>query len=174
MVVVAIIGMMMAVIVPRMLKRPPQAEWPVVVDMINDLIALARQEAMTYQETHRLAFDIKSEEQIIRVERESRDPEDPIKKIYAPVVSLYMKTDYTLPDSVRIRGVFWGKEEQLEQNKGEAFCYIKADGLVQPVTIHLVRLDEFEEQEEGLTLKMSPFYGQFSYESGLKKPGASL
>ncbi len=174
MVVVAIIGMIIATTVPRILKRPSQAEWPVVVDMINDLVTLARQEAMTFQVAHRVTFAIKGEDQVIRVEGESTDPENPSRKIYRPITSLYMKTDYLLPDAIRIRGVFWGKEEQLEQNKGEAYCYVMPNGLVQSVLVHLVRFDEFEEEEDGLTLQMSTFYGQFSFREGLKKPGASL
>lgn len=166
-----IISMMMTVIVPRMMKRPSETEWPVVVDMINDLVTLARQEAMTYQVIHRITIDIKGEEQVIRVEREEKDPENAAKKIYAPVSSLYMKTEYILPETIKVRGVFWGKEEQLEQNKGQAACYIMTDGLVQQVMIHLARLDEFEEQEDIISLELNPFYGQFSYTEGLKKPG---
>ena len=105
----------------------------------------------------------------IAVEEENEDPEKPTRKIYEQVHSHYFNTKYQLADEIKINGVYHGREEMMEENKGQGFCYVIPDGLVQDVLVHLTRRLHGE-PESRASFKITPFFGKFEYFEGHVKP----
>ncbi|KKQ48507.1 MAG: hypothetical protein US69_C0020G0003 [candidate division TM6 bacterium GW2011_GWF2_38_10] len=170
-VVIGIMGFMAAIIVPRLAMRTPQAEWSTILVDLNDIIFFARQEAISEQCTHRLVFKHnKKGDDMVLIQKEVDDPEAPGKKKYAQVESEYFNTAYTFHSSIKLRAVYYGKLELMAENKGEGFCYIIADGLVQDVIVHLVRKPQDKGNEVLGSYILSPFFGEFEFKDGLVRP----
>lgn len=172
MVVVGIMALTAAILVPRFLFRTPQAEWPTILADLNDLIFFARQEAISSQKIYRLNFKSNGENpDTIVVEEEYPDPEKPWRKMYRLASSFYFKAKYTFHESVKLKAVYLGKDEYLTNNKGEGYCYVIPDGLVQDVIIHVVRRDREKGFEISASFIVSPFFGRFEFREGLVRPG---
>lgn len=170
MVVIFLIGIISAIVIPRVAYRAPKSEWPNILDEVNNLVFFARQEAAANQKNYRLNFKSQSTGQdSVWVEEENDDPEKPMHKIYSAVSSSYFTPKYLFHESVKIKAVYLGKEEQLTEQRGQAFCYVIPDGLVQEVVMHLVRkVDDAEEVRA--TFKMMPFLGKFEHYEGFLRP----
>ena len=174
MVTVVIIGIMAVMIFPRMLRRSPNVEWAHVNKELNNLLYFARQEAILNKEIYRLAIETKGPEHIISVETQKPDPAKPGQKKYMHAPSEYFEARYTLPSALKIHAVYKGKQEQLEENKQVAHCYIIPDGLVEDMLIHMKRSNEKQSEHESTdtkgTFKIEPFFGTFTFSSGYSKP----
>ena len=159
-----IIGLGASMVVPRLLRRSPDTEWPALQEELNTMLCFARQEAIRTQKVHRLAFNKKQRTMI--VEERDGDTEKGEPK-FSLVSSLYFSTTYTFPGSVHIDTVKLGKKDLFEENKASAWCYIVPNGLVQQIIITLVR------DEQGKTEKKSfeaaPFLGVFAEVEGARE-----
>ncbi len=168
-VVLFLIGIISSIGVPAFLKRDSKAEWPAVLDDINNLVIFARQEAISNQAVYRLVFKKQNKgRDLVLVQREGRDPEKPLQKIYNNATSGYIKTRYELPEQIKFKALYHGKDEEFEENKGQGYCYVIPDGLVQDVMIHLIKKKNKNEQQA--TLRMAPFFGKFEFFDGLIRP----
>ena len=167
MVVVVIIGILATMILPRIMKREPTSSGESITEEINNLVYYARQEAISNQKNYRLHFKSnRFEQDFVEVEEEGRDAEKPQKIIYIPVTS-YFKTKYLLPKNTTLESFYIGKEEQFAENKGNAYCNVIPNGLVQESLIHLSQEDEEDpEYKSEVSLKMSPFFGRFELNEG--------
>ena len=171
MIVMVVIGMLATIAIPRFFRKTPQSDWTTIVDEINNLVYYARQEAISTHKVYRLHFVAKKDEtDSVMVEVEENDPEKAGRKIYLPVKSYYFNPVYKLPEIIEIEAVYHGKEEQLSENKSNAYCHVIPDGLVQETLIHLVRTEEKQESKSSLT--MLPFFGKFELTKGFLKPEA--
>ena len=169
MLVVVVVGMVATIIPKWLIKKEPSSEWPVVLDQFDDLIYYARQEAVATQNNYRLSFKQNVvDPDFVVVEQEESDPEDFSKKIYKQVFSEYFDTKYELPDSIKMQKFYRSKKNEFEENKGNAYCYIIPNGLVQPGMIHLLR--KVEDREERVTFKIAPFLGKFEFVEGFLRP----
>ena len=169
MVVIFLLGVMATTIVPRLLRRSPSVEWPNVLDDVNNLVFFARQEAIANHKLYRLTFKKSSKKSdCIMVEEEQEDPEKPQRKIFKQASSYIFNTKYTLPEETKISAVYHGREEMTAENKGQGFCHVIPDGLVQDILIHFTRATN--EPQPYATFKMMPFFGKFEYLDGHVKP----
>lgn len=176
MVVMALIGVMAAFVLPRFVHRTPTAEWPVIIDELNNLVTFARHEAIANHKIYRLTFTKDQQQKItIDVQEENPDPEHPNKKVYPPATSDYFNPHYTFHESVLLKTLYNGKQKTLvEDEKGIAYCYIIPDGLTQDITLHLFHksnpVEKNQSEEKGVTIKLHPFAGVFTIEEGFIKP----
>lgn len=168
-VVITIIGIIIALIVPRLAHHPPQAEWSTILNDLNDVVYFARQAAISDQKVCRLLFKSnQNSPDTVTIQEEADDPERPGKKIYTAISSHFFNTTYTFHESVKLKAVYHGKVEEFADNKGQGFCYIIHDGLVQDILIHLVRKDKNVEMPA--SLKIMPFFGKFEFHDGHVRP----
>jgi prepilin-type N-terminal cleavage/methylation domain-containing protein len=171
MVVIVIIGIMAAIMIPRFTQKSPRAEWPMIVDDLNNLVFFARQEAIANQKNYRLAFtNTQNHALMVVVEEEKQNPEKPEQIIYEPAFSYYFTPQYIFHESVSLKAFFVNKTKKIEEGeKGKEYCYVIPDGLVQDITLQLFHKNSPD--EKGVTLKMMPFYGIFTIEEGFTRPG---
>ena len=173
MVVVVIIGILATMFLPRLAKREPGSKWEDITEEINNLVNYARQEAIANHKNYRLHFKSNRYEQdLVEVEEEGHDPEKPQKIVYQSVTSDYFSPKYLIPKNTNFEAFYIGKEEQFADNKGNAYCHIIPNGLVQEVLIHISQDQETKEGEQissEMSLKMSPFFGRFELSEGFMK-----
>lgn len=169
MVVLALIGLLISMVAPRLSRRSPSSEWRTIAEEFNNFVQFARQESIAEQVLFRLNLsrgknktpDVVLIEHLVKTD-------DAGKQEFAQMSSPYMKTRYEFADNVHIRAVYLGKQEIFIEN-GQAFCYVAPEGLVQDVYIQLTRTEEGK--EEVVTLKMLSFDGYFELIEKLVRPG---
>jgi len=159
-IVVMLVGLMATMVMPRLFRRAPNTQWKNIADDVNNLIFFARQEAIANQGIYRVRFKRKSGQKTIAVvEQEQQNPEKPGTKIYVRAYSSYFNTQYEFADVISIDAVYLGKTNQMQENDGQAYCYVVPDGLVQPIIMHLTR--KLKGKISKISLKMAPFLGTF-------------
>lgn len=170
MVVMILIGVIATIVIPRFAHRTPGAEWPTILNELNNLVTFAQQEAMANQKIYRLTFSKNQQPHCsIIVEEENIDPENPNKKIYTPASSYAIEPHYDFHESIGLKALYNGKQKTLiEDEKGTAHCYLIPDGLAQEITLYLFHKNQPE--EKGVTLTLQPFAGLFTLEEGYIKP----
>lgn len=169
MVVVALLGLLLAMVMPRLSRRAPSSEWKTVLSEFNNLAQFARQESIAEQAVFRLNFSRGKNPapDTVTVERLSKIGPDG-KQEFTQASSPYLPTKYELAETIRFRAVFHGKQDQLQEG-GQAFCYLIPDGLVQDTYVQLMRIENLK--EEAVTLKMLPFDGYFELAEKIIRPG---
>ncbi len=168
-VVVFLIGIIASIFIPRLFKRSPTAEWSSITEDLNSLALFARQEALANHFVYRLTFIANPKgTDSVRVEQEKDDPEKPGHKKYDLVSSYYLPTTYNFNTAIRLKAVYVGKTNMLDEQQGVAHCYIIPDGLVQDVIVHLVR--RLNGVETSGSFIMNPFFGRFEFNEGLIRP----
>ena len=167
--VVVVIGVVSTMMLPRLFKQKPQEKWATVLDELNNLVSFARQEAISHHNTYRLHFQItKDGVYTVKVEVEGPHPEKVNQKIYTVTKSYYFNPTYNFPSSITILAIYHGREEQFNQNRQHAYCYVIPNGLVQEILMHLVRKKDGKESK--VTFQMAPFFGKFELQTGLIRP----
>jgi len=161
-VAMAIIGLLVSM-APRLMLRQPQKDVSFVLQQLNRLVELARQEAIVSNKLHRIVFHSK----LVSLQKEEMDTENPLAINFKPVESAQLKPEYKLPDFVEMRSFFLNGKNILDEYSGDAFVYITPEGMSQPVFVQLLEIREG--REEQLTFKMQPFLGRFEREDGWVK-----
>jgi prepilin-type N-terminal cleavage/methylation domain-containing protein len=169
MVVLVLIGFLITMVAPRLSRRSQSSEWKNILSDLNSLAQLSKQESMAEQVVFRLNFirGKNNEPDSAVVERQGRLDEKSGKLEFVKVHSTYLTTLYTFAANVRLRAIYLGKQEILNES-GQAACYFVPDGLAQNVYVQLARTED--KKEEMATLKMIPFAGQFELEEKLIRP----
>lgn len=168
-IVMVIIGFMVTMIPSWLFRKRVDSSLPAVMREFNNLLLVARQQAITSQKVHRLFF--KSEKNFndyVVVQTMDKDPEKKGKEIARIVASEYLETKYDLPQGIKMEAVYLGKEELFSENRNEAYCYVSPNSLVQGIFIHVIR--KIDDLEQKVTFKVEPFLGEFELYSGFIKP----
>lgn len=168
-IVMVIIGFMVTIIPSWLFKKRVDATLPAVMQEFNNLLLVARQQAITSQKTCRLF--LKSEKNVndyVVIQTIEKDPEKPERQIARVVASQYLKTKYNLPKNIKMEAVYYDKKEMFSENRNEAYCYITPNSLVQNIFIHVIR--KVDDYQQKVTFKVEPFLGEFELHSGFLRP----
>lgn len=164
MVVIVLLGLLATIIVPRLTRRNPEAEWIHIVDTLNNMVGFARQESIVNQCPYRLAFyAFPDKEHAVVIEQEVLNPEKKNAKIYIPASSNYFPTRYTFSPEIKIINIVLNKKSQFN-GQNVAYCNLIPEGLVQAITLYLKRIEK--DKESTVTLTMLPFLGKFDLLEG--------
>ncbi len=168
-IVMVIIGFMVTIIPSWLFKKRVDVTLPAVMQEFNNLLLVARQQAIVSRKTCRLFF--KSEKNLadyVVVQTMEKNFEKPGKQIARVVASEYLETKYNLPKDIKMEAVYCGKKEMFSENKNEAYCYIMPNSLVQNIFIHITR--RMDNTEQKMTFKVEPFMGEFELHNGFLRP----
>ncbi len=152
----AIIGLGASLVMPRLIRRPHESEWPTIQHELNTMLFFARQEAIVTQKIHRITCDEKARTIVAQAPTgEDKNGE----ALYDQVYSSYFTTKYELPAQIRFGAVKLGKKNLFEEHKGLASCYVVPNGLIQEMSIELIRDDGGQITRKVYTA--APFLGTF-------------
>ena len=158
-IVVFIIGLGASLVMPRLLRRSPDKEWPSIQSELSNMLYFARQEAITSQKVHRIVFDKRKRRAIVEVDAGEHKPG---VRAYEPIKSMYYTSEYQLPEGVSFLSLVLGKKELFEENKGIGWCYVVPHGLVQDIVLKMERIDM--DQVTQRIFKVAPFLGTIEME----------
>jgi len=140
MVVIFLIGIVMAVGLPMLVKKGPS--WKTILNDMNNLVFFARQEAIAKQTTYRIEF---GQNEIVVKEGIEDPTTGKITGWNVPKNVYYIDPTYKLDPAF-----------EIEAPKD---CYVIHDGLVQETEIAIKRIDGGGSDRKIFT--MSPFDGKF-------------
>jgi prepilin-type N-terminal cleavage/methylation domain-containing protein len=169
---IAILALLVAVVVPTLMKRSPQFERKQFVAQLNGITQFAWQHAITTGVLHRIFLNIRK--RTIIVEQASKKKENGGKKVeFVPVQSPYIKTDFVWPTQLTIQSAYIdGKDTlQLFDEAYEFWFFIVPSGLTQDVILNFQdRKDTLAGRPAQLGLVLNPFTAQFKSYDKFQKP----
>lgn len=161
MIVIAIIGLTLAVVIPRM-SRNDNKQFDELVSGFQAVVQFGYTNALTTRALHRIFFDIPHHK--IRLEKSTGKANAQNKLDFEPVQLSNVKTEIPLEERFEVRHfVIQGKDEMAKAvgaTTNEMWFFIMPEGLVQEVS--LVIYDEETNRQKTLTI--NPFTAQFTVE----------
>ena len=158
---IAIIGLMMAAIIP-MFQQQPGYERKQFIAHLNSLVQRAWQESIITKTVHRVVFDVKKREAIIE---KNMTPTAINKLEFSPIKG--MNAQFRWPITIDIKQFFIEGFDELKRFTGNAatsiWFYIIPDGMTQQVTINAVDRTQLigEKRPRPFGLVLNPFLAQF-------------
>ena len=164
-IVIAIMGILATVTLPRLKKRgaSPRDEF---ATSLNALTQMAYSNALATGKIHRVLFNFKNNTVSVEMAEDKPDTTGQLK--FAPVKSDYFKSSINWPINFEMRNFFIkGKDELLGGNTPKVWFFITPEGLAQEIVINTS--DTSNEDEFALVL--NPFTAQFKvYNAFQQKP----
>ena len=159
---IAIVGFMMASLVPMLQQREPGYERKQFVARLNALMHFAWEQAVITNAVHRVLFDFKERKAFV----EKDVTKSPLEKALEFEKSKGMGAEITWPETFVIRQFIVEGFDEMKRFAGRgaetSWFYIIPDGMTQQVTINGVDKDERingKPSEFGLVL--NPYMAQF-------------
>jgi prepilin-type N-terminal cleavage/methylation domain-containing protein len=166
-IVIAIMGILSAVIVPNLQRRTPRYEREQFITRFNSLVLLAWQQAITTYTNHRVSIDF--EKNRIQVFVEQKDSLSS-RSVYVPL-SLGTTSTLEIPGTIVFKQCIIEGVDELKRGEGkktaEVWFYVIPDGRTQSVIINAVDTkDMHNNKPRPFSLVLNPFSAQFeTYDS---------
>lgn len=166
MVAMVLIGIMVAVVVPRLRRPGPQPE-DEFAKKLNLLTQGAATQAQLTGAVERIVFDFKSS--TVFIEQLQPEKEGQPQK-FEPVKLGYLKTQIAIPEQIEIRNFYIKGKDEMVVGGGvstpQIWFFITPEGLAQEVVINSINSDT--QAERGLVL--NPFTAQFTIYDQFQRP----
>jgi prepilin-type N-terminal cleavage/methylation domain-containing protein len=173
MIVIAIIGIIGAVIAPNFQGKTPRYERELFIARFNTLVQYGWQQALLTHKIHRINVDV--DKKIITLTMQSDEKDKAGESVYKSLVNPVQETDCTIPDQIIIKQFFIeGFDMMAKFSRSKAasvWFYIIPEGMVQNVVINLHDTkDVFNNQARPVALVLNPFSAQFKVYDAFQKP----
>lgn len=166
MVVLLIIGIMMAIAVPRFFQKPKDSRL-IFHSQLNLLVQAGVNAAIKQHTVHRIVFDFEKSELRLESAAQAGPIEDLLTQAFAPSSAAWGKNNFPQPPGLLMRNLFIeGKDELAGGGTKQSWFFIDQRGTVQAVTV--VVGDEHRDGEKSFVL--NPFTKLFVEYDGVVKP----
>jgi len=170
-VVIALLGAVMAIIVPRIGKSPKQQREEFVTQL-NRLVGFSWQNAIRSGKTQKVDFDF--EKKKVTLWQSVGKKDDKGQLVTEPVVRDYSATSVKIPKQFVLRSFFIEGVDEVANRGGKisgAYFYITPEGLAQSVIINFVdRKEKRAGRSRPIGLVLNPFSARFTAYGTFKKP----
>lgn len=172
-IVLALIGLLGAVIVPNLRRVTPRYERDQFIARLNALVQLGWQQAVIQHTIHQVIFNIGEKRVALSQDTGKRDATgDPV---FETVKGLYLSTSFELPAQFNIKQFFIEGFDEMSRFVGrktaELWFYIVPEGMTQDVIINLVDTkDTRNGKPRPVGLVLNPFTAQFKVYDTFQKP----
>jgi len=181
-VVIAIIGILAAIVAPNLRNRLPVYERNRFRTNINALLQIARQNAIATNKLHKIIFDLKK--RTVSVEARTNKKLEKDKYEFKSISSRYLNSVYEWPENeFKFESFFIGNRDELktiwsEKNESKIWFFITIEGIAQPVIINALDIKDIkdtkgpEKKGNGFSLVLNPFSAQFKEYDEFQKPNS--
>ena len=171
-IVIAIIGILGAIIVPNINRSTPRYEREAFIARFNALLQYGWQHAMMTRRIHQVTVDIA--QKMITLLEES-DEVDRSGTVYKPIVDPVYDTTVPLPDQINIKQFFIEGFDMMTKfsraKSASVWFYIIPEGMAQDVIINFIDTnDKRDGQSRQVGLVLNPFTAQFREYDAFQKP----
>ena len=170
-IVIAIIGILGAIIVPNIQRPVPRYEREEFIARFNALVQFGWQQALATHKVHRVTVDIGNK--VITLFTDSGEKDRSGEMVFKPIVNPVQDTSCPLPDQIVIKQFFIEGFDMMKKHKktATAWFYIVPEGMVQDVVINFVDTkDTKDDQPRPVGLVLNPFIAQFKIYDTFQTP----
>lgn len=172
-IVLAILGLMLAVAVPNFQKFRPGYERRQLVATLSVLTQRAWQNALATHELHRLWFDLERRKVVVQKATDKKDRSG--EQIFEEISDEYVPASYHWPESLQIKDFFADGADLLHVpglRVEELWFYVFPDGSAQEVIVNFFDTADTSESEAGtrLSLVLNPFSVKFAQYETFQQP----
>ena len=173
MIVIAIIGLLSAVIVPNFQGKTPRYEREMFIARFNTLVQYGWQQALMTHKMHRITVDVGKKQIVLTVQSHEKDKSG--EGVYKPLVNPVQETECTIPDQIVFKQFFIEKSDMMAKfsrsKTASVWFYIVPEGMVQDVIVNFNDTkDLFNNQARPVGLVLNPFSAQFKVYDAFQKP----
>lgn len=165
MIVLAIIGLVSAMIIPNFVRKNPAKERKNFIDSLNGLLFFAWQQSVTKNTAYKINFDTENNVVILL---EGHFDSSKNEMVYKPIKVSYFPTTVKIPDSIIIKKFIIEGFDEMKRFAGgkttEIWFFVNNQGISQQISISLVSQEKNKETNEYF-YNINPFLVQF-----LEKP----
>jgi prepilin-type N-terminal cleavage/methylation domain-containing protein len=170
-VVIAIIGIVGAVIMPNINRTTPRYEREVFIARFNTLLQYAWQQALITHKIQQISVDVGKKTIVLLAQVDEKDRSG--AAIFKPIANPVEDTTCPIPDQIIIKQFFIeGFDMMKKYGKTKAvWFYIVPEGMTQDVIINCMDTkDKQGDQPRQIGLILNPFTAQFKIYDTFQKP----
>jgi len=173
MIVIAIIGIIGAVIAPNFQGKTPRYERELFIARFNTLVQYGWQQALLTHKIHRINVDVGKKLITLTVQSEEKDKTG--ENAYKPLANPVQETECTIPDQIILKQFFIEGLDMMAKfsrsKTASVWFYIIPEGMVQNVVINFNDTkDMLNNQTRPVGLVLNPFSAQFKVYDAFQKP----
>ena len=171
-VVIAIIGIMGAIVMPNIQRSTPRYEREEFIARFNTLLQYAWQHALTTHKTQQISVDVAKK--MITVLTESDEKDKAGQAAFVPIVNPVQDTTCPIPDQFSIKQFFiegFDMMTKFSRNKAASvWFYIIPEGMTQYVVLNFMDTKDTQDNKpRPVGLVLNPFTAQFKEYDAFQK-----
>jgi len=172
-IVIAIIGILGAIIMPNLRRATPRYEREEFIARFNALTQLAWQQALVTNKSQQVSIDIGKKSIFLLSDTGEKDRSG--EPIFKPPAGLVLDTSIIIPNQIEFKQFFIEGFDMMAKftrtKTEEMWFYIVPEGMAQDVIINFVDTkDTRDETPRPVGLVLNPFSAQFKIYDAFQKP----
>jgi prepilin-type N-terminal cleavage/methylation domain-containing protein len=172
-IVIAIIGIIGAVIMPNFQRSTPRYEREEFIARFNALTQLGWQQALVHNKAQRISIDIAKK--VIFLSSGTGEKDRSGELIFKASTDLVQEVSCVLPDQIDIKQFFVEGFDMMAKYTGrkteEMWFYIVPEGMAQDVIMNFLdKKDTQNDKPRHIGLVLNPFTAQFKIYDAFQKP----
>ena len=172
-VVIAIIGILGAVVMPNIQRTTPRYEREEFIARFNTLLQYAWQNALVSHKTQQITVDVGKKILILLTESDAEDRSG--AAVFKPIENAVQDTTCSIPDQIVIKQFFiegFDMMAKFSRNKTETiWFYIIPEGMAQDVIVNFMDTKDIHDNHpRPIGLVLNPFTVQFKEYDAFQKP----
>lgn len=173
MIVIAIIGVLGAVIMPNIGRKTPRYEREEFIARFNTLVQYGWQQSLVTHKIQRITVDVGKK--LISLAVDSGDKDRAGEIVFKPIENAVQDTEITLPSQIQIKQFFIEGFDMMTKfarsKTATTWFYIVPEGMVQNVVINGVDTQDVQDdQPRQFSLVLNPFTALFKTYDTFQKP----
>jgi type II secretory pathway pseudopilin PulG len=173
MIVIAIIGVLSAMIVPNLGRKTPRYEREAFIARFTSLVQYGWQHALVTHKIQKITVDIGKK--VINLQTDSGEKDRAGEPVFQSISGAVQNTIITIPDQIQIKQFFIEGFDMMTKfarsKTATAWFYIVPEGMTQNVVINGVDTQDVrDEQPRQFSLVLNPFTALFKTYDTFQKP----
>lgn len=173
MIVIAIIGVLGAIIMPNIRRTTPRYEREAFIARFNTLVQYGWQQSLITHKIQRITVDIGKK--LISLTTDSGDKDRAGEIIFKPIEHAVQDTEIPIPHQIQIKQFFIEGFDMMTKfarsKTATTWFYIVPEGMVQNVVINGVDTQDLhDDQPRQFSLVLNPFTALFKIYDTFQKP----
>jgi prepilin-type N-terminal cleavage/methylation domain-containing protein len=173
MIVIAIIGVLGAIIMPNIGRKTPRYEREEFIARFTTLVQYGWQQALVTHKAQRITVDVGKK--IITLATDSGNKDRAGEPVFVPIENAVQDTEITIPSQIQIKQFFIEGFDMMTKfarsKTATMWFYIVPEGMVQNVVINGVDTqDVHDDQPRQFSLVLNPFTALFKIYDTFQKP----
>ena len=173
MIVIAIIGVIGAVIMPNISRKTPRYEREAFIARFNSLVQYGWQQALITHKVQRITVDVGKK--IISLAIDSGNKDRSGEPVFISIENPVQDTEITIPSQIQIKQFFIEGFDMMTKfarsKTASMWFYIVPEGMVQNVVVNGVDTQDLhDDQPRQFSLVLNPFTALFKTYDTFQKP----